>query len=313
MKKIVSVVYCLLLSNIGFVPLYYRQKAKNPLWLVMFIFSRFYFLRKVVTLFYKSKFIVSNNIVQNKTSDSIFEKTNVRNIVKSVEEIGFFQGLQLPQNYVDEILDFADKNECYAEDNFNRPFKLVPSKTKNSTDRNIMRGEYRHTFEKCPAIATIAQDSQIIAIATNYLKTKPVLMNTRLWWNFVVDEDSCDLRKGARTFHYDPDDYRCIAFAFYLTDVDAQSGSHVCVKGSHKRKKLKRLLSLDLNTPDREIVADYGQKNIVTIEGKSGYGFIEDKFVYHKASSPLNTKRLILYIQYGMNDYKSDRLKNMCL
>lgn len=298
-KKKIKRIYSFIITDNSLIPLYYRQKAENPFWLVMFIFSRFYFIRRIVASFHQDKFLIIDEI-----KNSLFSKIDVDLVVKDLEKIGFFRGLQLPHNYVDEILDFANKNECYGEGNLDYPFKFSPSsKPNNPPGYNILRGEYRYTFEQCPAIATIAQDPQILAIAQQYLKTKPVLMNTRLWWNFIVDSNKCDLKRGARTFHYDPDDYCCIIFAFYITDVDVQSGSHICVKGSHKKKKLKRLLSLDLNTPDAGIIADYGKENLVTIEGKSGYGFIEDKFIYHKASSPISKERLILYVQYGFNNY----------
>ena len=306
MKKLLYDVYCRLISNSNFIPSYYRQKAQNLYWVFVFLFSRFYFIRKIAIFFYKTSFLTQYNL-----NNSIFKTTNVKQIVKTLDREGFYQGLQIPQKYVEQILNFALINDCYAEGNMDYGFKFEEYITnKVAYPNNIMRGEYRNTFDNCAAIQTISQDPLILAIAQAYLQTKPILMNTRLWWNFIVNDDECDLRKGARTFHYDPDDYGSIAFAFYLTDVDLQdSGTHVCVRGSHKNKKIQRLLSFSLNSLDAEIAKDYGQKNIVEIKGKSGYGFIEDRFIFHEANSPLNQERLILYIQFGTNNYRKFRVK----
>lgn len=299
-KKFLSDVYCSLIINLKFVPLHYRKKAKNPCWVLMFLFSRFYWIRKTVIFFYKSNSLEKLNI-----HNSIFKKTNIQYIVKNIEKEGFYQGLQIPKQYVDQIIDFASDNDCYGEGNIKQGFRWNQYlKKKTIYGDNIMRGEYNNVFDNCSAIKTISQDSFILSIAEAYLKNKPVLMNTRLWWNFVVNDDKCDLRKGARTFHYDPDDYSCIAFAFYITNVNFEgSGTHVCVRGSHKKKKMKRMFSLSLNTPDTEIVKDYGKENIVEIRGKSGYGYVEDRFIFHKANSPSKKERLILYIQFGINNY----------
>ena len=306
MKKLLYDVYCRFIAKSNFLPSYYRQKARNFYWVFVFLFSRFYFVRKIALLFYKADSFPNYNL-----NNSIFEQTDLQQIVDTLNQEGFYQGLQIPPQYVDQILDFAFINDCYAEGNINQGFRFEQYLEKKAIyPNNIMRGEYSNTFDNCAAIQTISQDPLILAIAEAYLQSKPILMNTRLWWNLIVNDNECDLRKGARAFHYDPDDYGSIAFAFYITDVDLQSsGTHVCVRGSHKKKKIQRLLSLSLNSSDAAIIKDYGQKNIVDIKGKSGYGFIEDRFIFHKANSPLNRERLILYIQFGINDYRKFRVK----
>lgn len=71
-----------------------------------------------------------------------------------------------------------------------------------------------------------------------YLDAEPVFTGSRLWWNFAVnDEKKYDYNKTITFFHYDLDDYACLRFFFYLTDVDSNSGPHVCVRGSQLNKK----------------------------------------------------------------------------
>lgn len=284
------------------IPAYYLEKSQNINWFLMFIFSRFALIRHIALFLASFK---SFSIPQQE--NSIFEKIEVEQAISDLEKDGIFQGFQLPLIYIEQILQYALTNNCYADRNPHHGFKYYQHhQAERICHKSIMRGEYINVLFDCPSIAEIARDSKVIEIAGRYLKTKPILMEARLWWNFIVDESKCNLSKGARTFHYDLDDYRCVVFFFYLTDVDLESGPHVCVRGSHKKKKLKYLLSLNLNRPDTEIINYYGSENIVTITGKSGCGFIEDKFIYHKANSPRIKNRLLLYLQFGINKYKSD-------
>lgn len=159
----------------------------------------------------------NSKIFDVEAKDSIFKPIDIEHIVRTIELEGFFQGFELPESYVNEIVDFAKNNDYYAHGNLNHGFKYDRhSEIESICQFSVMRGEYINTFDSCPAIQQICQDWQIVRIANRYLKTQAVLMNTRLWWNFVVNEDNCDLKKAERMFHYDPDDYRCLAFAFYI-------------------------------------------------------------------------------------------------
>lgn len=110
--------------------------------------------------------------------------------------------------------------------------------------------------------------------------------------------------RGNYQFHYDLDDYSCLKFMFYLRDVDAHNGPHVCVKGSHTKKKLRRQWSLVRETSDQDIMECYGHEKIVTIYEKAGVGFVEDTFCFHKGVLPVSGDRLILEIKFGLNDFR---------
>ena len=111
--------------------------------------------------------------------------------------------------------------------------------------------------------------------------------------------------KAAQVFHYDLDDYRFIKFFFYLTDVDLSSGPHLLLKGSHKNKKLShQLLGVRCaSKPDQEIVETYGAENLVTVTGPAGLGFAEDATCFHKGTLPTHKERLLLQIEYAINNY----------
>ena len=122
----------------------------------------------------------------------------------------------------------------------------------------------------------------------------------------------------ASYFHYDVDDYNSLRFFFYLTDVDINSAPHIYVRGSHRKKRFANLLSPFKQRSDEEIVHYYGEENIVKICGEAGFGFAEDTFCYHKATRPKAKSRLILQLQYAMNDYgihndivENEKLRNI--
>ncbi|HEY9653193.1 MAG TPA: phytanoyl-CoA dioxygenase family protein, partial [Coleofasciculaceae cyanobacterium] len=118
-----------------------------------------------------------------------------------------------------------------------------------------------------------------------------------LWWNFPVESTIYERRRNAQMFHYEPHNRRSLKFLFYLTDVDLCSSPHVCVRGSHIKKKLAhRLFYGGRSHP--EIVNYYGYKNIVPICGRAGFGFVEDAACFHKATPPGSKDRLILELTY---------------
>jgi len=137
------------------------------------------------------------------------------------------------------------------------------------------------------------------------LGTDPVHIGSELLWSFPLSATPLQRLEAAQVFHYDLDDYRFIKFFFYLTDVDLSSGPHVCIRGSHKNKKFShQLLGVrSAGKEDKEIVDYYGAENVLTVCGQAGFGFVEDASCFHKATPPDGKDRLLLQIEYAINDY----------
>ncbi|MEO1429743.1 MAG: hypothetical protein AAFV71_11895 [Cyanobacteria bacterium J06633_8] len=235
---------------------------------------------------------------------SIFQPIDTEAIAKKLKKDGSWGGLKLPQHILKEILQFTISTECYADSYPNFGFKIFQ---KNQAEQKCQfrfnQAQYFNTARMCPAIQKLTSDPLLLEIASKYLGTKPIFTGTRLWWIFPVDEASYNPMRIASYFHYDVDDYNSLRFFFYLTDVDINGGSHIYVRGSHKNKKFVNLLSPFKRRSDEEIASYYGEENIVSICGEAGFGFAEDTFCYHKATRPKAKSRLILQIQYAMNDY----------
>lgn len=88
-----------------------------------------------------------------------------------------------------------------------------------------------------------------------------------------------------------------------MTEVDSNSGPHVCVRGSHLNKHLCHILLPVKRRSDEHVTAYYGAENIITITGDQGFGFVEDTFCYHKATRPVIRDRLMLQIQFATRNY----------
>jgi hypothetical protein len=73
-------------------------------------------------------------------------------------------------------------------------------------------------------------------------------------------------------FHRDVDDFSFVKFFFYLTNVGASDGPHVCVLGSHRRAPV-------LSWRDRLTLRRYTD---------------EDTTCVHKGTTPTGNPRLLL-------------------
>ena len=102
-------------------------------------------------------------------------------------------------------------------------------------------------------------------------------------------------------YHFDLDDWHALKFFFYLTDVDQDSGPHVYVVGSHRRRSLKHQLTLLVGHPADEIVGFYGPDSLLTITGPAGKGFVEDPFGFHMGTVPNKAPRLMMEVGFGVS------------
>ncbi|MBW4604470.1 MAG: hypothetical protein KME29_34125 [Calothrix sp. FI2-JRJ7] len=278
----------------------YKGLTKNPKWLLMRKVSRFQ-AGRTIRYFLTRQSKLSQLTIDE--SNSYFTNVNVNEVVNQLKDDGIFLGINLPQCVVKEIVEFAESTLCYA----NRKPELgfyyhQKEQAQIKTKKQFIVGSYFNTSSLCPAINKLQNDAKLLAIAAKYLEREPVHQGSLLWWSFPGERTYQQLSSNGQLFHYDLDDYRFIKFFFYLTDVDKQSGPHICVRGSHKQKKLSHLILRKRET-DEDIIKYYGEKSLITIYGQAGFGFVEDGLCFHKGIAPTNKNRLILQIEFATTDY----------
>lgn len=304
---------------------FFKKRLQNPRWLLMLAITRF----KTVSIIPTCKPTFIKKAVSN---DSIFKNLNTNDIVESLTKDGFYLGIKLPENILQELLSFASSTDCYGNGKYQIGFAYAEKEKAEEKCGSFIRGTYFNTSLLCPAIKKLATDPKLLDIAAHYLGGEPVCAGTKLEWLFSLNEQNqrvllkdmnflslkSNTRSGTYFFHYDLDDYNCLKFYFYLTDADLFSGVHFCVRGSHKKKKLAHILSIFRRCSDEQIIDDYGAENVVPICGAAGFGFVEDTFCFHKVTPPSRRDRLTLQIQFTLNDYGHNDLvdpsllKNCC-
>lgn len=267
----------------------------------MYAFGRFGWARWLAAKFSPR---ATRAVLAATESSSFFPNRDARDIAASLRRDGYFSGLVLPADAVDQILRFAKTHPCFPDRDTTTPF-YYPDRAIVERDRGerILIGRYMNTARECPAIAALQNDPLLIQIAAHYIGARPVHIGNRLWWSFVNEASELDRVRAGQAFHYDLDDWRNITFFFYLTEVGPDAGPHVLVRGSHRRKRLSWLLSIYKSRGEQTLRNYYGDDAFVTVTGPAGFGFAEDLFCFHRGSAPKQTDRLILQVRFGLCDY----------
>ena len=279
---------------------YFTGAIENPRWLLMFVVTRIQVLRSLGIFISKRPQSKSNRENEN----SLFKNLDPNKIIRGLQTDGLYININLPENILNKILTFAYSTNYLGDADIECNFYLSEKdRAERQYQRTFFSAHHLNPAQHCLAIALLERDPLLWEIACQYLETEPILIGSRMWWTFATRQELDESIKGYFRFHYDLEDYRFIKFMFYLTDVDRNSVPHVCVRGSHKQKKLRHQFSWLRETSDREIISFYGKEKIATICGKAGLGFVEDFYCFHKAMVPKTQNRLVLEIKFAMNDY----------
>ena len=238
---------------------------------------------------------------------SVFRHVDQDAVLQEVRARGVFLGLNLPLEILAEIEDYVRMAECRG--GFGDPgdarcvFRYADREAaQRAFGKTFIIAHYRAVASHCPAIGRLLDDPMLLSIATRYLGAPPAFRVAMLWWSFATAATVQERLRAAQTVHYhfDEFDYKFVYFNFYITEVDADAGPHVCVASSHVRKSLRQRLA-PANQSDESIVAHYGSGSVLTITGPAGFGFVEDAYCYHKATPPSRRDRLFLQIRLALS------------
>lgn len=280
----------------------YKGLTINPKWLLMRRVSRFKTGRSMMK--YLSKLPNKNYEFISSDQSLVFNNIDIDNVVKFLKKDGFYLGLNLPQDIVQEILEFTKNTICYG--NRKQEFGFYYSEKGQAQakyEKDFVVASYFNTALLCPVIKKLESDPTLLKIAAKYFNAEPLHQGNQLWWSFAKEVTYSEQCKASQMFHYDIDDYCFLKFFFYLTDVDLSSGPHVCIRGSHEKKNFLHEL-LCKRAYDKTIIDHYGSDSVVTICEKAGVGFVEDTLCFHKGTTPTHRDRLMLTIEFAINDYK---------
>jgi hypothetical protein len=271
---------------------------KNPTFFLMRKTARFELVRALVKASYSPTVQI-----HNATVSSIFENLDVKTVTSSIHQDGYCLGLQLPQSIVQSVLQYAETYPCWGDRD--PRFEFFPHQ-KAEAEAAFSKSFRLASYAGTPSLALnqIIHDPGLMAIAAQYFGTDPVLVGSELLWSFPVPGTTEQHMKAAQVMHYDIDDYQCLKFFFYITEVDELSGPHACIPRSHRHKKLlhQALGQRCAKIEDEKLIADYGGE-VVTICGKPGFGFVEDPFCFHRGNPVSHKPRLMLQVEYAAHAY----------
>lgn len=233
--------------------------------------------------------------------ESSFTGISLSKTTEELQQNAVSFGLSLPSNMVNKIYQFACETPC-REPGFSEEF--YASEVQNGQ----LKGE-RHAFRglvqdplKCPTIKALTHDPTLLQIVRNYLNYWPTKMTCHLSWSFAVDLPESEQKKiyPPLNCHYDVAGYNFMTAYFYITDIDVDSGAHVMIQNSHNRKPLSTLFvpGADPNLADK-VLSYYGADSKLTIEGKAGFGFVQDPSCFHWLLPPKTGRRLLFQIRYA--------------
>lgn len=239
-------------------------------------------------------------------ADSWFADLDRHDFVRRLRDEGIAFGLTLSPETINEIKDWAEQEPCYADRVPTQGFCLADrAAAEEKLGKPILLAQYFNAATGCPAIGRLVADPVLNWVAASYLGSLPTFVGANLWWTFPVQALEADREKHAHVFHRDVDDFRFFKFFFYLTDVPAGEGAHVCVSASHHQPP-QRLAGDRWNIrrySDDEIKAIYPADRVHEICGPAGIGFAENTLCVHKGSTPRQEARLLLQLQFALFDY----------
>lgn len=280
------------------IPTYLSDLRENPAWLPMFVLARTMPGRRLHWRGAKPARPARN------AHETMFTSVDREAAVDALRSDGLFSGLVLPSSIHEEIARFAGRTPCFG--NFDRRLEFMPGEHADAErrfGRPLLSGHYFERVLDCGAALAVQRDPLLLDIAAHYLGGQAKLITTRIWWSFPTGAAS-DADKNLASlgkYHFDLDDWRMLKFFFYLVPVDADTGPHVYVRGSHNRRILKHQMTLLVGHPAEEVLGVYGEQSPITLTGQAGLGFVEDPFGFHMGTVPTRTPRLMMEVGFGVS------------
>jgi hypothetical protein len=243
------------------------------------------------------------NIPWDKGVLNFKSEADFKGAVQSMKENGFYIfDAKLSTEDVNAIREFAAGAPCTYRKYDEASGKTLAMKMENGVrDLNpadVTWPRYDLPLEEIPKSRKIQElifDTSILAFAQEYLETKPILDLMAMWWSYPFAGQMKS--EAAQMYHFDLDRLKFLKFFFYLTDVDAETGPHCYVRGSHK--KLHYSIKRDGRYSDEEIAKAYGADNLLELVGKAGTIMAVDTIGMHKGKDLMRGNRLAFDIEYA--------------
>ena len=271
------------------------------LYLIRLLYS-LSFIRNLTKIKIKNNLTFSDFFLENDGSS--------KKITYDIDSKGYSEVYSLNNSFIDGILQdiFSSKKIEYKKnkDSINKISNEILLKDKNESldfyynrlkTNNISRLTGSIDLNKESYVKKLLTSEPFLSLAQNFLNTNSFSINASFFISNPAIITKEEQYANAQYFHWDNDFTKFLKIYIYLSDVDEDSGPHIIIPYTHKKKlfkhKLCRLYS------DQEIYNSYDQRKIFL--GKKGSIFFSDGSGLHKGETPKKNTRLIVNAHYGRN------------
>jgi hypothetical protein len=167
---------------------------------------------------------------------------------------------------------------------------------------DVVSGRYlleQSDLVNTPVVQQLFSDPSIVTIADGYLRCDSFQTDVGMWESVVAGPATRSA--SSQLFHSDRDHLQFVKFFVYLTDVTTETGPHVYVRGSHRRRP--EALRRDIRFGDHEIAEYYPASDIVEIVGPRGTIIAADTSGLHKGKPPGAGIRRIFELEFASSCY----------
>jgi hypothetical protein len=224
----------------------------------------------------------------------LMDEHSIASSVATLKTLGWnILPFRLPSSDLAELRHFAFATPAYAAN---------PGDHITITEAEIPHTEPRYMWRmsdliRVPAVQRLICDAALHRIAQDYIGCQPTLTSVTLWLDPVYEGQVYD----AHIYHYDNDGPSFLKFFIYISDVDAETGAHTFIQGSHTRPK-----PVPFGRSSRynrhELLNFYGTENEIIFTGPAGLILAEDTAGFHKGTTLKKDYRLLLQLEYATLD-----------
>jgi len=150
------------------------------------------------------------------------------------------------------------------------------------------------TFEE---MYEISADPLLLNIIQQYIGVPPIFDTPVVFLNSAAPVNTKGLSDTAQLYHHDLHRLQFVKLFIYLTDVDADSGPHAMIPGTHRVRP--DAMWADGRRTDEAVKASGLLDDEVRITGKAGTLFLVDTSALHKGVHPNSNARLLAQVQYS--------------
>lgn len=236
--------------------------------------------------------------VADPASSHFIDVGEVDAAVAGIQRNGFyvFQSLA-PAELVDAIRSYAERASCSAR-GAGTPAAQYPRSTPA-----VGRYDFAEDVALgCAEVQDFATDPAMAIIAQRYLGQPVIMDEVAFWWTTTKKAEDANL--NAQMFHQDRDRLSFLKFFMYLTDVDTETGTHVYLRGSHK--KIPWSLRADGRMTDDAIRTAGLWENVTELHGAAGTIMAVDTIGLHKGKTPITSDRLALENEFSTSLFGMD-------